>query len=77
MVQDDRCFQYRQRLFVRGRDVVVRRVRTKLGCHGAWYCGRRPLVERHGLEILRPSGRRRPRTPQPGGSRVIAALGAV
>ena len=64
MVQDDRFFQYRLRLFVRAREVGVSRACRELGYHRSWYYRWRPLVERHGLEILRRRERKRPRMPR-------------
>ena len=63
MVQDDRFFQYRLRLFARAREVGVSQACRELGYHRSWYYRWKPLVERHGLEILRPRERRRPRMP--------------
>jgi transposase InsO family protein len=63
MVQDDRFFQYRLRLFARAREVGVSQACRELGYHRSWYYRWKPLVERHGLEILRPRERRQPRMP--------------
>ena len=63
MVQDDRFFQYRLRLFARAGEVGVSQACRELGYHRSWYYRWKPLVERHGLEILRPRERRRPRMP--------------
>jgi hypothetical protein len=46
MVQDDRFFQYRLRLFVRAREVGVSRACRELGCQCPGYYRWRPLVER-------------------------------
>ena len=50
-------------MFVRAREVGVSRACRELGYHRSWYDRWRRLVERHGLEILRPRDRRRPRLP--------------
>jgi hypothetical protein len=63
MVQDDRFFQYRLKLFARAGEVGVSQASRELGYHRSWYYRWKPLVERHGLEILRPRERRRPRMP--------------
>ena len=63
MVQDDRFFHYRLRLFARAREVGVTQACRELGYHRSWYYRWKPMVERHGLEILRPRERRRPRMP--------------
>src|SRR2546430_13017715 len=63
MVQDDRCFHYRRRLCARASEVGVTQACRELGYHRSWYYRWKPMVERHGLEILRPRERRRPRMP--------------
>ncbi|MDQ6900200.1 MAG: hypothetical protein M3072_11945, partial [Candidatus Dormibacteraeota bacterium] len=52
-VEDVRLFQYRLRLFARAREVGATQACRELGYHRSWYYRWKPLVERHGLEILR------------------------
>ena len=63
MTNDDLLFRHRKQLFARAGEVGVRRACTELGYHHSTYYYWLPLVERHGLEILRPRERRRPRMP--------------
>ncbi len=63
MTNDDLIFRDRVRLFARAREVGVSQACRERGFHRSWYCRWKPLVERHGLEILRPRERRRPRMP--------------
>ena len=63
MTKDDRFFRFRVQLFARARQVGVSRACRELGYHRSTYYRWKPLVERHGLEILRPRERRRPRMP--------------
>lgn len=63
MTNDDLLFRHRKQLFARAREVGVRRACAELGYHHSTYYYWLPLVERQGLEILRPRERRRPRMP--------------
>ena len=63
MTNDDLIFRHRLRLFARATEVGVRRACRELGFHHSTYYRWKPLVERHGLEILRPRERRAPRMP--------------
>ena len=63
MTNDDLIFRHRQQLFARAAQVGVRRACRELGFHHSTYYHWKPLVERHGLEILRPRERRAPRMP--------------
>lgn len=63
MTKDDRFFRFRVQLFARARQVGVSRACRELGFHRSTYYRWKPLVERHGLEVLRPRERRRPRMP--------------
>jgi len=63
MTNDDRLFGYRLQLFdLAGRTNVAHACRT-FGVHRSTYYRWRRLVERHGLEVLRPRERRHPRMP--------------
>src|SRR5436190_13852161 len=63
MTNDDLIFRHRQQLFARAAQVGVRRACRELGFHHSTYYHWKPLVERHGPEILRPRERRAPRMP--------------
>jgi transposase InsO family protein len=63
VTNDDLLFRHRVRLFARAQEVGVRRACRELGVHHSTYYRWKPLVERHGLEILRPRERRPPRMP--------------
>jgi transposase InsO family protein len=63
LTNDDLLFRHRKQLFKRAGEVGVRRACAELGYHHSTYYYWLPLVERHGLEILRPRERRRPRMP--------------
>lgn len=63
MTNDDLIFRHRVRLFARAGEIGVAGACRELGYHRSWYYRWKPLVERHGLEILRPRERRRPRMP--------------
>lgn len=63
MTHDDLIYRHRLLLFARAGEVGVSRACEALGYHRSWYYRWKPLVERHGLEILRPRERRRPRMP--------------
>lgn len=63
MTNDDLLFRHRKRLFALAAEVGVREACRRLGFHHSTYYYWLPLVERHGLEILRPRERRPPRMP--------------
>jgi len=63
VTNDDLIFKHRLQLFSRAAQVGVRRACRELGFHHSTYYHWKPLVERHGLEILRPRERRAPRMP--------------
>jgi transposase InsO family protein len=63
MSQDDVLFGYRLQLFdLAGRSSVSHACRV-FGVHRSTYYRWRAQVERHGLEVLRPRERRRPKMP--------------
>ncbi len=63
MTQDDVLFGYRLQLFdLAGRVGVSAACRT-FGVHRSTYYAWKRQVDRHGLEMLRPRERRRPRMP--------------
>ena len=63
ITNDDVLFGYRQQVFaLAGRTTVAQACRT-FGIHRSTYYRWRVQVERHGLEMLRPRERRRPRMP--------------
>jgi transposase InsO family protein len=63
VTQDDVLFGYRLQLFdLAGRTSVAHACRT-FGVHRSTYYRWKVQVERHGLEMLRPRERRRPRMP--------------
>lgn len=63
MTNDDLIFRHRVRLFARAGEIGVAGACRELGYHRSWYYRWKPLVERHGLEILMPRERRQPRMP--------------
>jgi transposase InsO family protein len=63
LTNDDLLFRHRKLLFRRAGEVGVRRACAELGYHHSTYYYWRRLVERHGLEVLRPRERRPPRMP--------------
>lgn len=63
MTNDDLIYRSRLRLFARAGQIGVRAACRELGFHHSTYYRWRPLVLRHGLEILRPRERRAPRMP--------------
>ena len=63
MTNDDLIYRHRLLLFAKAAEVGVSRACAALGYHRSWYYRWKPLVERHGLEILRPRERRKPRMP--------------
>src|SRR6059058_1684511 len=63
MTQDDVLFGYRLQLFdLAARTSVSHACRT-FGVHRSTYYAWKRQVDRHGLEMLRPRERRRPRMP--------------
>jgi transposase len=63
MTQDDVLFGYRLQLFdLAARTTVAHACRT-FGVHRSTYYAWKRQVDRHGLEMLRPRERRRPRMP--------------
>ena len=63
MTNDDLLFRHRVQLFALAQTIGVSRACRALGYHRSSYYRWRPSVLRHGLEILRPRERRRPRMP--------------
>jgi len=63
VTNDDLLFRHRLRLFARAGEVGVSRACRELGYHRSWYYRWKPVVERQGLEMLRPRERRAPRMP--------------
>jgi transposase InsO family protein len=63
MTQDDVLFGYRLQLFALAGQIGVRPACRQMGVHHSTYYRWRAMVERHGLEMLRPRERRLPRMP--------------
>src|SRR5881275_1339537 len=63
MTQDDVLFGYRQQLFAEAARTNVTEACRLFGIHRSTYYVWKRRVERHGLEILRPRERRRPKMP--------------
>jgi transposase InsO family protein len=63
MTNDDLLFGYRLQLFALAAEIGVRPACRQMGVHHSTYYRWKPLVERHGLEVLRPRERRRPAMP--------------
>ena len=63
MTNDDLIYRHRLLLFAKAAEVGVSRACEALGYHRSCYYRWKPPVERHGLEILRPRERRKPRMP--------------
>jgi transposase len=63
MTQDDVLFGYRQQLFAEAARTSVSAACRSFGVHRSTYYAWKRQVERHGLEILRPRERRRPKMP--------------
>jgi transposase InsO family protein len=63
VTNDDLIYRHRLQLFSRAAQVGVSRACRELGFHRSTYYHWKPLVERHGLVILRPRERRPPRMP--------------
>ncbi|HZK16070.1 MAG TPA: helix-turn-helix domain-containing protein [Solirubrobacterales bacterium] len=63
MTKDDVLFGYRQALFAEAARTSVTAACRRFGVHRSTYYGWKRAVERHGLEVLRPRERRRPKMP--------------
>jgi transposase len=63
MTQDDVLFGYRQQLFAEAARTSVTAACRTFGVHRSTYYAWKRQVERHGLEVLRPRERRRPKMP--------------
>jgi transposase InsO family protein len=63
VTNDDVLFRVRVHLFARAGAVGVSQACRELGFHRSTYYRWRPMVQRHGLEMLRPRERRLPRMP--------------
>jgi transposase len=63
MTKDDVLFGYRQQLFAEAARTNVTAACRTFGVHRSTYYAWKRQVERHGLEVLRPRERRRPKMP--------------
>jgi transposase len=63
MTKDDVLFGYRQALFAEAARTSVAEACRRFGVHRSTYYAWKRAVERHGLEVLRPRERRRPKMP--------------
>lgn len=63
MTKDDVLFGYRQQLFAEAARTSVSAACRLFGVHRSTYYHWKRQVDRHGLEMLRPRERRRPRMP--------------
>lgn len=63
MTKDDVLFGYRQALFAEASRTSVAEACRRFGVHHSTYYAWKRQVDRHGLEMLRPRERRRPRMP--------------
>jgi transposase len=63
MTHDDALFGYRLALFDRAARTSVTEACRTFGVHRSTYYAWRKRIERHGLEVLRPRERRRPKIP--------------
>ena len=63
MTKDDVLFGYRQQLFAEAARTSVSAACRVFGVHRSTYYHWKRQVDRHGLEMLRPRERRRPRMP--------------
>ena len=63
MTKDDVLFGYRLQLFRLAGEVGVSAACRTMGVHRSTYYAWKRQVERHGLEVLRPRERRKPRMP--------------
>jgi transposase len=63
MTKDDVLFGYRQALFAEATRTSVAEACRRFGVHRSTFYAWKRAVDRHGLEMLRPRERRRPRMP--------------
>lgn len=63
MTKDDVLFGYRQALFAEAARTSVSEACRRFGVHRSTYYAWKREVDRHGLEMLRPRERRRPKMP--------------
>jgi transposase len=63
MTKDDVLFGYRQQLFAEAARTNVSEACRRFGVHRSTYYAWKRQVDRHGLEMLRPRERRRPKMP--------------
>ena len=63
MTKDDVLFGYRQQLFAEAARTNVSAACRTFGVHRSTYYAWKHQVDRHGLEMLRPRERRRPKMP--------------
>lgn len=63
MTKDDVLFGYRQALFAEAARTNVTQACRRFGVHRSTYYAWKRAVDRHGLEMLRPRERRRPKMP--------------
>lgn len=63
MTKDDVLFGYRQALFAEAARTSVAQACRRFGVHRSTYYAWKRAVDRHGLEVLRPRERRRPKMP--------------
>jgi transposase InsO family protein len=63
MTKDDVLFGYRQQLFAEAQRTSVSQACRLFGVHRSTYYRWKRQVDRHGLEMLRPRERRRPKMP--------------
>src|SRR5919106_3919963 len=63
MTKDDVLFGYRQQLFAEAARTSVSEACRRFGGHRSTYYRWKAQVDRHGLEVLRPRERRRPKMP--------------
>ena len=78
MTNDDLLYRHRIQLFALAQQIGVTAACQQLGYHRSTYYRWKPLLERHGLEILRPRERRPPRMPNqvpPGMEERVVAFG--
>jgi len=61
--KDDVLFGYRQALFAEAGRTSVAQACRRFGVHRSTYYAWKRQVDRHGLEMLRPRERRRPKMP--------------
>ncbi len=63
MTKDDVLFGYRQALFAEATKTSIAEACRRFGVHRSTYYAWKRAVDRHGLEVLRPRERRRPKMP--------------